>query len=337
MVLDFFAGVPQFPYASCRLSLQQPDANAVVSSIYSVWNAFIDKWGYAGPPLIQKDLADVLQAPVDSFVQLCVSAQGEPLSYQWYFDGAKLDGATQSDLCVAHNVQPCNEGEYWCEITNWKGRIMSQVLVLQVVEDQIETDPFRKYRIDHSALIISGHAARVVDPALGALIHHPIAGVTLLLPPHCLPVMSSAAREEGDTEGFLLEIGLLATSEQLDLAYGDTLVSAIVNIVPESIDTLQRLALLSIPHSWSVQNDPLHELVVIHVPDSTRSEYEPIEILNTIERSSMQHALRVLVHRLGRYAVICRSLPSNLQREHPLEEVDCCLFHWESVYCIHCV
>lgn len=327
MILEVFAGVPQFPYASCRLSLQQQpdDAVAVVRSIYSVWSKFIDKWGYAGAPLIQKDLPEVLQAPVDSFVQLCVTALGEPLSYQWYLDGAKLDGATQSDLCVAHNAQPCNEGAYWCEITNWKGRIASQVLTLQVVEDQIDADPFKKYRIDRSGLIACDHAARVVDPAFGALIHHPVAGVMLLLPPHCLPVVDSTAHDEDGSEGFQLEIGLLATSpsrEQLELAYGDTLVSTIVDLEPESIDTLQRLAVLNIPHSWSVHNDPLHELVAIHIPDSTRPEYyEPVEVLNAIEGSSMQHALRILVPRLGRYAVICRSLSSNLQREHPLEEV----------------
>lgn len=53
MLLDHFAGVPEFPLAHCRAvlshSLHPDDSVATaVEQIQATWREFVDKWGYYG-------------------------------------------------------------------------------------------------------------------------------------------------------------------------------------------------------------------------------------------------------------------------------------------------
>jgi alpha-tubulin suppressor-like RCC1 family protein len=54
--------------------------------------------------------------------------------YQWYFNGAKIAGATQSSLVVS-NASPTNAGAYWCVISNSFNTVTSAPMPLSVTLD----------------------------------------------------------------------------------------------------------------------------------------------------------------------------------------------------------
>lgn len=65
-------------------------------------------------------------------VNLGVIARGMPaLSYQWYFNGLPIGGAS-SNLLTLNSVAVNNEGDYLCVITNNYGSVTSQVATLVV-------------------------------------------------------------------------------------------------------------------------------------------------------------------------------------------------------------
>ena len=55
---------------------------------------------------------------------LSVSATGEELTYQWYFNGDAIEGATESTLSF-DNIQFDKTGSYYCVITNPAGSVQS--------------------------------------------------------------------------------------------------------------------------------------------------------------------------------------------------------------------
>jgi hypothetical protein len=61
---------------------------------------------------------------------LTVAARGtEPLAYQWQFNGANIDNATNATLTWT-NVQPANVGNYVVVVSNSVGHVTSQVVAL---------------------------------------------------------------------------------------------------------------------------------------------------------------------------------------------------------------
>lgn len=71
-------------------------------------------------------------ALANSSVTLSVTAKGTtPLSYQWYFNSAAIDGATNSSLVFA-NVQMTNSGIYKVSISNSLGSVVSSNALLDV-------------------------------------------------------------------------------------------------------------------------------------------------------------------------------------------------------------
>ena len=64
-----------------------------------------------------------------------VTADGPPpFAYQWFFQGAPLDGATQTSLTL-NNVTPPQAGSYWAVVTNVYGSVTSTVASLDVTVD----------------------------------------------------------------------------------------------------------------------------------------------------------------------------------------------------------
>lgn len=55
---------------------------------------------------------------------LSVSASGEDITYQWYFNGEAIEGATESTLSF-ENIQFDKTGSYYCVITNPAGSVQS--------------------------------------------------------------------------------------------------------------------------------------------------------------------------------------------------------------------
>ena len=60
----------------------------------------------------------------DTNQSLSVSATGEELTYQWYFNGEAIEGATESTLSF-DNIQFDKTGSYYCVITNPAGSVQS--------------------------------------------------------------------------------------------------------------------------------------------------------------------------------------------------------------------
>ncbi|HEY0945718.1 MAG TPA: immunoglobulin domain-containing protein [Opitutaceae bacterium] len=61
-----------------------------------------------------------------------VTATGQPApTYQWYFNGAAIAGATGSSYAVA-NAQPANAGTYWVVVSNALGSVKSNEVTLTV-------------------------------------------------------------------------------------------------------------------------------------------------------------------------------------------------------------
>src|SRR5262249_40764419 len=54
-----------------------------------------------------------------------------PLSFQWQFNGANINGATDSNLTL-NNVQPTDAGNYRVVVTNSTGSVTSAVAILTV-------------------------------------------------------------------------------------------------------------------------------------------------------------------------------------------------------------
>ena len=66
-------------------------------------------------------------AVAGSDVGFSVAASGSmPLSYQWFFNGSVLPGATATNLNLL-SVQSANAGNYWVVITNISGAVTSSV------------------------------------------------------------------------------------------------------------------------------------------------------------------------------------------------------------------
>jgi Concanavalin A-like lectin/glucanases superfamily/Immunoglobulin domain len=76
------------------------------------------------------------QSPAITVIQgdsatLWVMAKGSSLSYQWYFNGVAISGATQATLSLA-NVQPANAGTYTVRISNSLNSVTSAGEVLMI-------------------------------------------------------------------------------------------------------------------------------------------------------------------------------------------------------------
>jgi len=99
---------------------------------YGADDFWVVKLGTPKPPTFT-------QQPVSQTVMLgsnatfAVTATGfEPLSYQWWKDGANLTGQTATNLVLA-GVQFSDAGNYWAVVTDVAGSATSQVATLTVV------------------------------------------------------------------------------------------------------------------------------------------------------------------------------------------------------------
>lgn len=68
--------------------------------------------------------------PEGSSARFTIEVAGHSPSYQWYFDGQKIGGATQSTL-VVDNATSENVGEYYCVISNQYGETTSKKASLE--------------------------------------------------------------------------------------------------------------------------------------------------------------------------------------------------------------
>ncbi|GAB9465842.1 hypothetical protein Gpo141_00003232 [Globisporangium polare] len=328
MLQDYFSGVPEFPLAQCRhilISQQHEDVLVAVTRIRAIWQAFVDKWGYYGPPIIQRDLPSVLHATIDSFVKVSVVAKGEPLAYQWFNDDVPIENATQSFLYISQSIQPHNAGRYYCEVSNWKGQAASVSMKVQVVDDQFESDPTLKFQIPRELLHTDDVIHRVRTSA-GALLYHKETGARLLLPPHAFKCLDAHDADVSDSLGLEVLMRTLSPQSNVKLRRGETLVSCVIELLPHTVPVFLRPLTLSIPHSMD-PNDRHNELVVVRV-DSATGSYQDLQSFGSHlsqqkqpqSRESSKCQASAEISAFGAFAVVSRGRSSNLDvDEKPLE------------------
>jgi outer membrane protein assembly factor BamB len=87
-----------------------------------------------GAPFILSQPCDV-QMPAGAAALFAVEAAGDPpLRYQWYFEGDKIEGATQEILTIP-TVTGADAGLYSVEVSNSIGNIRSIVVALSLVSN----------------------------------------------------------------------------------------------------------------------------------------------------------------------------------------------------------
>jgi hypothetical protein len=87
------------------------------------------------PPIVVIQPSDQT-APAGSTVVFTVGAAGDaPLTYQWRFNGADLEGAIGPTLLLT-NVLPAQTGGYACRVSNPAGPFLSRIAMLRVIDDR---------------------------------------------------------------------------------------------------------------------------------------------------------------------------------------------------------
>ena len=92
---------------------------------------------------------------------LSVSATGEELTYQWYFNGEAIEGATESTLSF-DNIQFDKTGSYYCVITNPAGSVQSSTANV-VVRQSATEDSITKKLEKVTTISGTGYARFVVE------------------------------------------------------------------------------------------------------------------------------------------------------------------------------
>ena len=162
-------------YQWSRNSVVIPDAT---NTVYVVTNAEPDQMGdYSltasnafGTATLSNMMLTVLPVEIVSHspsfvtnsgvpVTFTVEADGESPDYQWYLNGAPLDGATNSTLDLT-NVQPADAGVYSVAVSNQFGGSMSTewqlgVEPILVLSSPATTNPFRRATVTLSVDAVS--------------------------------------------------------------------------------------------------------------------------------------------------------------------------------------
>ena len=92
---------------------------------------------------------------------LSVSATGEELTYQWYFNGEAIEGATESTLSF-DDIQFDKTGSYYCVITNPAGSVQSSTANV-VVRQSATEDSITKKLEKVTTISGTGYARFVVE------------------------------------------------------------------------------------------------------------------------------------------------------------------------------
>lgn len=102
-------------------------------------------------------------------------SQGSPtLVYQWYFNDALLDGATNRTLSFPH-IRAANQGDYYLIVTNYGGAATTEVATLTVTSDTTPPYLVSVGSVDGTTIGIS-FDAEVVFEALGTADNYSVNG-----------------------------------------------------------------------------------------------------------------------------------------------------------------
>ncbi len=86
------------------------------------------------PAISSQSVSQLLRSNTNLVLQVSANGPG-PLSYQWYFQGAAIDGATSTELVIS-NTTPANAGVYTVVVSNSTGSITSAPIQLRLPFEQ---------------------------------------------------------------------------------------------------------------------------------------------------------------------------------------------------------
>lgn len=110
-------------------------------------------------PVITKNPASEIVAPGANATFSVLATSASKLTYQWYFQGAPISGATGGTLIISH-VQPGSLGLYNVLVANIVGSVQSELASLQISANQ-----GGKATSTGSKFVTSGNAASPTDLA----------------------------------------------------------------------------------------------------------------------------------------------------------------------------
>jgi hypothetical protein len=260
----------------------------------------------SGAPLLQRDLPEVLNPVIDSYVEVALVAKGEPLTYQWFVqqdgqaEGVPIEGATQSFIFVSPSIQPHNEGVYYCEVVNRRGRAVSTRMTVRVVDDRVPPDPTRNFVVDRATVAPGAHTIRRLRASAGGSVRDSQTDAAMVCQPEFFVCMDRDGNDVSDTHGAEVAISRREDVEaKLRLPEGETLVSCLFDVLPRSMGSLLRPALLWIPHHLVAGTNT--RVVVVEIdPTSGR-------VLRDVKHAVVEDEFaRATIDRLGTFGVISR-------------------------------
>jgi hypothetical protein len=131
--IDGGGGTSSNTFQSLSATIGQPDAGVMANAMHRLEGGF---WSAALTPSTSAPV--ITQQPLDQMVMagqsatFRVEATGTPpLSYQWYFNGTRISGATGANYTIS-SVQPADAGDYIVEVSNSAGSVPSMPAKLTV-------------------------------------------------------------------------------------------------------------------------------------------------------------------------------------------------------------
>ncbi|GMF12410.1 unnamed protein product [Phytophthora lilii] len=266
-----------------------------------------------------------------------------PLTYQWFVqidgkdDGTPIEGATQPFIFLSPSIQPHNEGIYYCEVVNRRGRVVSTRMTVRVVDDRLPPDPTLSFVVERTQLAAGNHTLRCLKASTGGRVRHLHTDTTVMFQPDFFTCFDRDGINVSDTHGVEIAISRRVNDEsRLRLRHGESLVSALVEVMPNSMGSLLRPALLWLPHY--LVTDTKYSAVVVEIDKMSRT------VLRDVPNALVcGEYVRVPITQLGTFAVISRrrllrhdesSLELPLERVRLLMMRPSCLsacFHFKSI------
>jgi hypothetical protein len=130
------ASASSLQFSNVQLELQGSYSVKVVNEVGSSTSqpAFLS---VIEPPQIRVDPAAVaVSSPGQSVALKCISAGVHSTSYQWYFNGMPLVGATEPLLSLP-NLQTTGVGRYWVVASNAAGSVRSESIPVEIRRPEV--------------------------------------------------------------------------------------------------------------------------------------------------------------------------------------------------------
>lgn len=134
------------------------------------------------------------------------------------------------------SIQPHNQGTYYCEVVNRRGRVVSTRMMVRVVDDRVPPDPTLNFTVDRALLSTQDYTLRCLKASAGGWVRHSQTHTTIAFQPDFFTCLDRDGLNVSDTHGVEIAISRRVDLEsRLRLRNGETLVSCVVEVLPTSM------------------------------------------------------------------------------------------------------